>query len=88
MIEENPKVSEEDHKMCQSRVGMQLYFMKHSRPYIKNTIREITKVWDKPTPAASKEKEQVIKFMLHTARYGLRFEPTDLDKDNWTMVIL
>ena len=65
---------------------MLLYLLKHSRPDIGNAVRELTKVLDKPTPAAFKEMKRVIKFVLDTANYGLRIEPTSLDDDHWTMV--
>ena len=83
---DDPKVSIKEHKTYLSGVGMLLYLMKHSRPDIANAVRELTKVLDKPTPAALKEMKRVMKFVLDTENYGLRIEPTSLDNEKWTMI--
>jgi len=51
-----------------------------------NAVRELTKVLDKPTPAALKELKRVMKFVLDTENYGLKIEPTNLEEEEWTMV--
>jgi len=65
---------------------MLLYLMKHSRPDIANAVRELTKILDKPTPAALKELKRVMKFIMDTENYGLMIEPTNLEEEKWTMV--
>ena len=82
----DPKVSDGEHKNYRSGVGMLLYLMKHSRPDIANAVRELTKVLDKPTPAALKELKRVMKFVMDTENYGLKIEPTNLEEEKWTMV--
>ena len=51
---------------------MLLYLVKHSRPDIANATRELSKVMDKPTPAAMKELKRVMKYVIDTKNYGLK----------------
>ena len=52
---ESEKISEEDQKEYWSGVGMLLYLVKHSRPYIANMTRELLKANYGANPAAFKE---------------------------------
>ena len=75
---ENPedKVNPEDHETYRSGVGTLLYLMKHSRPDICNPVREPSKTMDAPAPAPVhlKEMYKVIRHVLSTKGYGLKFE--------------
>jgi hypothetical protein len=82
------KVSLEDQTLYQSRVGMLLYLVKHSRPDIANVVRELSKVMDGATMAAMKEMKRVIKFVMDTKHLGLKIEPKAPDSDKmWDLVI-
>ena len=49
------KVSPEEHETYRSGVGTLLYLTKHSRPYICNPVRELSKTMDAPAPVHLKE---------------------------------
>ena len=59
-------LNEEDQKIYRSGVGTLLQFIKHSRPDISNTVRELSKCMDEATPAAFKEMVRLIKFVFDT----------------------
>ena len=73
---ENPenKVSPEEHETYRSGVGTLLYLTKHSRPDICNPVRELSKTMDAPAPVHLKEMYKVIRHVLSTRGYGLKFE--------------
>ena len=73
---ENPedKVNPEDHEIYRSVVGTLLYLTKHSRPDICNPVRELSKTMDAPAPVHLKEMYKVIRHVLSTKGYGLKFE--------------
>ena len=85
---EDPEMSKDEHKTYRSGVGMLLYLVKHSRPDIANSTRELSKVMDKPTPAAMKELMRVIKYVLDTKDYGLKLNPKALNSDGFFEVVL
>ena len=86
--EQDTVVDNEDHSLYRSRVGMLLYLVKHSRPNIANATRELSKLMDKPTPAAMKELKRVIKFVIDTKDYGLKIEPNVLSTDGkWDLIL-
>ena len=86
---ENPedKVNPKEHEIYRSGVGTLLYLTKHSRPDICNPVRELSKTMDAPTPAHLKEMYKVIRHVLSTKGYGLKFE---LNKDmiKWALKAL
>ena len=45
----------EKHKISRTGVGMLLYLVKYSRPDIANTVRELSKALDSPSPGPYKE---------------------------------
>jgi len=47
-----------------SGVGMLLYLVKYSRPYIANKVRDLSKCMDGATPAAYKNILRLVKFVL------------------------
>ena len=72
---ENPeeKVSPEEHETYRSGVGTLLYLTKYSRPDICNPVRELSKTMDAPVPVYLKEMYKLIRFVLSTKDFGLKF---------------
>ena len=68
------KVNAEDHETYRSGVGTLLYLTKHSRHDISNPVRELSKTTDAPAPAHLKEMYKLIRFVLSTKDYGLKFK--------------
>ena len=69
----------QDHVKAQyetyrSGVGTLLYLTKHSRPDISNPVRELSKNMDAPAPVHLKEMYKLIRFVLSTKDYGLKFK--------------
>ena len=58
---------------------MLFYLIKHSCPDITNSVHESSKVLDRAYPTVFKEMLCVIKFILDTKNYGLKFV-LNLDK--------
>ena len=71
---EEDKVNAQDHETYRSGVGTLLYLTKHSRPDISNPVRELSKTMDAPAPAHLKEMYKLIRFVLSTKDYGLKFK--------------
>ena len=71
---EEDKVNAQDQETYRSGVGTLLYLTKHSRPDISNPVRELSKTMDAPAPAHVKEMYKLIKFVLSTKDYGLKFK--------------
>ena len=78
-------ISKGEQKFSCSAVGMLLYLVKHSRPDIAHPVRELSKVLDGATQEAFKELHQVIKYVLDTKTWRLKFRPT-FDSDSWELV--
>ena len=81
------KVNPEDQETYRSGVGTLLYLTKHSRPDLCNPVRELSKTMDAPVPVHPKEMYKVIRHVLSTKTYGLKFE---LRKDmiKWALKVL
>ena len=71
---EEDKVNPKDHETYRSGVGTLLYLTKHSRPDISNPVRELSKTMDAPAPVHLKEMYKLIRFVLSTKDYGLKFK--------------
>ena len=73
---QNPedKVNPEEHETYRSGVGTLLYLTKHSRLDICNPVRELSKTMDAPVQVHLKEMYKVIRHVLSTKGYGLKFE--------------
>ena len=71
---EEDKVNAKDHETYRSGVGTLLYLTKHNRPDISNPVRELSKTMDAPAPAHLKEMYKLIRFVLSTKDYGLKFK--------------
>ena len=68
------KVSPKEHETYRSGVRTLLYLTKHGRPDICNPVRELSKTMDAPVPVHLKEIYKLIRFVLSTRDYGLKFE--------------
>ena len=68
------KVNAKDHETYRSGVVTLLYLTKHSRPDISNAVRELSKTMDATAPAHLKEMYKLIRFVLSTKDYGLKFK--------------
>ena len=55
-------------------MGTLLYSTKHSRPDICNPVQELSNTMDAPAPVHLKEMYKLIRFVLSTKDYGLKFE--------------
>jgi len=73
----DPLISTMDQSRYRSGVGMLLYLVKHSRPDISNSVRELTKVLDGATQAHWKAMVRVIKYVLDTKMYALKLQPRE-----------
>ena len=71
-------LSANDQSKYRTGVGMLLFLVKHSRPDLSNSVRELSKVMDGATMAAQKELHRVIKFALDTSNRGLKISPTTM----------
>jgi hypothetical protein len=79
--EEEDKISANEQTIYRSGVGMLLYLVKHSRPDISNSVRELSKVVDGTTRGHWKTLMRAIKYVLDTKDMGLKLEHK-LDKNN------
>ena len=79
---EEDKVNAKDHETYRSQVGTLLYLTNHCRPDISNPVRELSKTIDAPAPAHLKEMYKLIRFVLSTNDYGLKFKLIK-SKGNW-----
>ena len=75
VADEDFKLPVKEHATYRSRIGTLLYLTKHSRPDICNALRELSKPMDRPAPFHMKEMFRIIRYVLETKRYGLRFYP-------------
>jgi hypothetical protein len=56
-------------------VGMLIYFVKHSRPDISNSVRELSKVADGANEAHFKAILRTIKYVMDTEHLGILLQP-------------
>jgi len=75
-------ISDHDQKLYRSEVGMLLFLVKHTRPDLSNSNRELSKVMDKATEGHMKELCRVIKNAIDTKNKGLKLGPEDIN-DKW-----
>ena len=73
-------IANDMQKTYQSGVGMLSYLVKHSRPDLANSVRELSKVLDGATQDNYKELLRVIKFTIVTEKKGLRMQPRNEKK--------
>jgi hypothetical protein len=73
---EDVLISTEEQTKFRSGVGMLLYLIKHSRPDISNSVRELAKVMDGATKYHMKKLYRTIKYVVDTKNFGLFMKPT------------
>jgi hypothetical protein len=71
------KISNEEQSIFQSVVGSLLHLVKHSRPDIANSVRELAKCMNRASPAAFKEMKRLLKFVIDTTSYGLKMHASN-----------
>ena len=74
LVNKEDKVHAKDHETYRSGAGTLLYLTKHSRPDISNQVRDLSKIMDAPAPAHLKKMYKLIKFVLSTKDYILKFK--------------
>jgi hypothetical protein len=83
---EADKIPANKQSRYRTGVGMLFYLIKHSRPDICNTVRELTKCLEGTTLGAYKEMLRLIKYALDTRDLGLKVEPTATNL-NWELLV-
>ena len=74
-------------KIYRSGVGCLLFLVKHSRPDIANSVRELSKALEGTSPAAYKEMLRVLKYTIDTKDLALHIKPKwDGNNTKWSMV--
>ena len=66
-----------------SGVGMLLYLLKHSRPDLSNSVRELTKVMDGATKGHLKSLHRVVKYVLTTKNWRLKMNTSNNCEKDW-----
>ncbi len=64
--DEEEGLTEEEQKKFRSVAGSLLYLLKHSRPELSNSVRELTKVMERTNKAHEKSLYRVIRFVKET----------------------
>ena len=81
-VSEEEKLTEEEQKIYRSGVGSLLYLLKHSRPDLSNSVRELSKVMDGANRSHMKMLKRVIKFVIDTQNRKLILKPNQ-DVTKW-----
>ena len=76
-------IEPEKQSRYRTGTGMLMFLIKHSRPDIMNSVRELTKVLGKATIGAYREMQRVIKYVLDTKQKGLKIEPKLSKNGKW-----
>ena len=80
-------IGKHDQKLNRSGVGMLLFLVKHLRPDIANSVRELSKVLDGAHPAAFKEMLRVMRYVSDTKDLGLKIQPNKNEDEMWDIVV-
>ena len=84
-VEENEEaINSEEQTQYRSGVGMLLFLTKFSRPDITNAVRELSKMNDRANESHVKELYRVIKYVLDTRHWSLRYKLNDQDRNMMT----
>ena len=83
--EEDEKLSEKEQTEYRSGVGMLLYLLKHSRPDLSNSVRELTKVMDGATKGHLKAMYRVMKYVMDTKHWRLRMRTNKRESNEWNI---
>ena len=81
-LSEEETLTEAEKKIYQWGVGSLLYLLKHSRPDLSNSVRELSKVMDGANRNHMKMLKRVIKFVIDTKNRKLILKP-NLDVTKW-----
>jgi hypothetical protein len=73
--DDEAKLSDDDQAEFRSGVGSLLYLLKHSRPDLSNSVRELSKVMDGANKAHQKALLRAIKFVEQTQERKLVLSP-------------
>jgi hypothetical protein len=68
-----------DQKKYRSGVGTLLYLVKHSRPDLSNSVRELSKMMDLANEAHKRALLRTIKYVLDTKNLYLNLKPTAIN---------
>jgi hypothetical protein len=82
--DEEMKLSDQEQSLYRSGVGSLLYLLKHSRPDLSNSVRELSKVMDGANQAHLKALYRTIKFVKQTQHLKLKLKPW-MNRDTWIM---
>ena len=83
-LSEEEKLGTEEQTEYRSGVGSLLYLLKHSRPDLSNSVRELSKVMDGANKNHLKMLRRVVKFVIDTQDRKLILQPKP-NKVNWEM---
>ena len=83
-LSEEEKLGTEEQTEYRSGVGSLLYLLKHSRPDLSNSVRELSKVMDGANRNHLKMMRRVIKFVIDTQDRKLILQPKP-DEVQWEM---
>ena len=72
---DNEKLSAEEHKKFRSGIGSLIYLLKHSRPELSNTIRELSRYLSGPSEKNKKKLIRILKWVIDNPDIGLRIKP-------------
>ena len=75
-------ITEKEQFKYRSAVGMMLFLIKYSRPYISNAVRELSKSNSKANYAHYKQMLRAVNYVLKTRNRMLKFIPTS-EKEKW-----
>ena len=84
--EESKVITVEKQTQYRSGTGMLLFLIKHSRPDISNSVRELSKALDGATGHAWKELFRVMKFVMGSKDLGLKICP-NMEEPMWNLKV-
>jgi len=83
--EQDKLITGEMQKRYRSGVGSLIYLVKHTRPNLSNSVRELAKVLDSATEAHLKFLVRAIKYTLDTKKYALQMKPSTNTTEEWKL---
>lgn len=83
-IDDEEGLNDDDQQDFRSGVGSLLYLLKHSRPDLSNSVRELSKVMDRANKAHEKMLHRVIRFVEQTKNRCLVLAPIK-EKLTWNL---
>ena len=75
VADEEDKLPAKEHAIDRSGVDTLLYLTKRSRPDLCNAVRELSKSMDRHAPIHLQDMYRIIRYVLETRKYGLKFHP-------------